>query len=611
MAVTPKANVSTRRAMLQTLVWPLVRNHRKTLFLAAALIPLSALTAMLVPYLTKVALDEYIVPAAGSGRVEEVSGPLGVIATLAGLVVLAEYVIDALYTATLQRASMAMLTDLRGQVFRHTLRLPRSHFDRNPIGSILTRVTSDFEALIEGLASGVLSLVLDAMKMAAYLGAMFFLNWRLTLLVLLLAPVLVFLIQYFQERVRHWFFKARFALSEATGYLQECLNGMKTVQLFAAENLVLQKFTEKNHQFLHAQNKSNWYDALLFSLVEGITSLALGLMLWYAAGEILTGLITLGVLVAFMEYIQKLFLPVKEISQDIAVLQRAWSGLEHIHHLMNTPPDPAQVPERLPASGIIPSGGPARLTQEPLETVTFDNVGFRYLPDGPPVLSGVSFSLRAGGMLALVGATGSGKSSLIRLLTRGYGGYTGSIRLNDRELSTISAQELARWISVVHQTVFLFKGTIADNIALGNPTLTRAQIEQAARYVHAHPFIEQLPLGYDHPVAPGGGNLSAGQAQLISFARAVAAGAPLIVLDEATASVDSMTEQWIRQGLDSLYQGKTVIAIAHRLSTVRHAGNILVMDKGRVMESGNHQQLLAQQGLYAALVGTLQQEDRP
>jgi len=565
-----------------------------------ALLPVSAGMAALVPYLTKVAVDDYLLPAVAAGELGALREPLLVLVGLAAGVVVAGYVADALYVRILQRTGHELLSALRETVYRRTLRLPRSYFDRNPIGSVLTRVTSDVEALGESLAGHALSLIADLLKTAAFLAMMFWLSWKATLVLLAMLPVLLVVMDFFQRRVRSSFLWARRALSEATGYLQECLAGVKTVQLYAAEAKVLAAFERRNRRFYSAQNTSNLYDAMLYSLVEGLTGLGLAVVLWYSAGALLAGTMTIGVLVAFMEYIQRLFVPVRELAQQLAILQRALGALDHIGGLLAEPPDPAEPLD----SGGPPEPGrraPGSATVPRFERLDLEHVRFRYSPREPEVLRGIDLRVRRGETVAIVGATGSGKSSITRLIARAYGGYEGSIRLNGREITAFDADRIGRMVSVVHQDVFLFHGTVEFNITLGRRE--RAAAERAARQVQADEFIRALPGGYRFEVAHGGANLSAGQAQLISFARAVAADAELVVLDEATSSVDSMTEELIERALARLYETRTVIAIAHRLSTIRGADRIVVLEAGEVVETGTHDELLRRAGAYARLVG--------
>ncbi|MCZ6842387.1 MAG: ABC transporter ATP-binding protein [SAR324 cluster bacterium] len=583
---------------LVRLLGPLLYAHRFKLLVVLAMMPISSVLAALVPYLTKVAIDSYIVPAAQTGVLETVYQPLLNLVGLAALVVVGGYLADAVYLSILQRVGQGVIAQLRDTVYARTLRLPRAYFDTHPIGTVLTRVTSDIEALGETLATGSVSMIVDILKTLAFLAMMFALDWRLTLVLLLIIPVLVLMIAFFQARVRSSFFLARQALSEATGYLQECLSGIKTVQLYGAEQLAVRNFAQRNKRHYRAQNASNLYDALLFSLVEGVTTLALALMLWYSAGELLSGLLTLGVLVAFMEYIQRMFVPVREFTQQIAVLQRAMAALDHISELVQVPLDPAEVEQ--PGQQGWEDGA--------FQSLQFENVRYRYRAEGPEILKGISFSLSRGKTLAIVGATGSGKSTLLRLLTRAYDGYEGSIRINGVELREISAARLSSLISMVHQNVFLYRGSVAFNIGMDREGITPLQIETASRYVNAHGFVHRLEGGYDFEIVQGGANLSAGEGQLIALARAVVAEAEMIVLDEATSSVDSVTESLIQQAVSKLYADKTVIAVAHRLSTIRSADTILVLDAGQIAEAGSHEQLLRQGGLYAALVGEMQGE---
>ena len=672
---------------------PHLAHYRWRFAAVAALLPISAGLATLLPFLIKVAVDDHVLPAVATGALEPYRGPLLALAGLAAAVVAAGYLADALYVRILQHAGHRLLAALRETVYRRTLRLPRAYFDRNPIGSVLTRVTSDVEALGESLAGHAFSLVADLLKTAAFLGMMFWLSWEATLVLLAMLPVLAFVMRFFQRRVRSSFLWARQALSQATGYLQECLAGVKTVQLYAAEAKVLAAFEERNLRFYRAQNTSNFYDAILYSLVEGLTSLGLAVVLWYSAGALLAGVMTIGVLIAFMEYIQRLFVPVRELAQQLAVLQRALAALDHIGGLLAEPLDPAEprepgrreppepVVRREPPAAVGPGGagerraraadraehggtegrpgpgedrgrgppperrghgrGGSRSGREDddrgrrgrpeapradaapgsdarsagagvgagvgagamarFQGLDFERVRFRYSRYAPDVLRGVDLQVRRGEMVAIVGATGSGKSSIVRLIARAYGGYEGSIRLNGDEIASFDADEIGRLVAVVHQDVFLFHGSIEFNITLGR--FDRSAAERAAREVRADEFIRNLPGGYGFEVAHGGANLSAGQAQLVSFARAVAADTDLVVLDEATSSVDSMTEDLIEKALARLYETRTVIAIAHRLSTIRRADRIVVLDAGEVAETGTHAELVRLGGAYARLLG--------
>lgn len=650
-----------RLSALLRILAPYLRARWKQFALMIALAPLSSLAAMIVPFLIKIAIDNHLLPALEQGSLDGQLPSLLRLCAIAMIVVVFGYLADALYLSLMQRTGQGLLANLRREAYCHSLRLPRSYYDNHPIGGVLTRVTSDVEALGESLSNHTMQLVVELLKSLAFVGMMLFLSVPLTLVLLVLLPLLVWTMRFFQQRIRRVFFMSRRALSEATSYLQEGLAGIKTVQLFGLEAHVMGNFRMLNKRFYRMQNLSNFHDAALFSIVEGVTGVALALVLWYAAGQLIAGVITLGVLIAFLEYIQRLFVPLREFSQQMAVLQRALAALDHINGLFLEPQDVAEQKaspsvvvsstrrtsrrdkatreaagagsaagaENAAGAGSATDTGTGQLrpgavdaTPEefhldattPVEDVPaldFHNVRFAYSSRGGEVLRGVSFHLPAKGSLAIVGPTGSGKSTLIRLLTRVYHNWEGEIRLNGMDLTRYPAESLGRRIAVVHQGVFLFRGSVAFNIGLGRPGITRARIEEAARYVYAHRFIAELDGGYDFVVQSGGTNLSAGQAQLLAFARAVVTGAGLIVLDEATSSVDSLTESWIQKAIHRFYQDKSTIAIAHRLSTIRQADTILVMVAGEIVERGDHETLLAKQGVYTSLLGELGEPRAP
>ncbi len=580
---------------LLRMLWPELVRWRWLFFGVVLLLPISAVMASIPPWLIKVAIDDYLLPAANEGSLAPYWSGLVKVASLAIAAVLVDYVTDAVYITSMQRVGQNLLAALRTRVFAHSLRLPRAYFDSHPIGTVLTRITSDVEALGESLSSNAMQLVVDVLKMVAFLIAMFLLDWRLTLALLLIVPLLLAAIRFFRVRIRSAFYEARHALSEATGWLQECLAGVKVLQLFRAEASALQSYTRKNQRFLRAQNTSNFHDAALYSIVESVTVLAMVVVLAFGASQVQFGILSLGVLVAFMEYIQRLFVPLKEFSQQLALLQRSMAALSHINQICETPPAVSEQHHLDP-----------KPSKEEFHSLEFRQVRFAYTPEGEEILKGVNFSLQRGQTLAIVGATGAGKSSIVKLLMRAYEGYQGHILLNGRELKEYHAETLARLIAVVHQDVFLFQGSLAFNIAMEE--IPSQQMRQAAEYTQAAGFIERLKGGYQHQVQRGGSNFSAGQRQLLSLARAVAWESELIVLDEATSAVDSITEQAIQTAVHKLFQDRTVIAIAHRLSTIRSADSILVIDQGRVAESGSHETLLQHAGLYAKLVSNLESE---
>jgi ATP-binding cassette subfamily B protein len=386
----------------------------------------------------------------------------------------------------------------------------------------------------------------------------------------------------------------RSALAKGTGYLQECLLGVTTVQLYGAEQEVEKQYRQHTTDFMQAQVKTNIYDATLFSIITGITSITIGLIIWIGAEIILQGALSLGVLIAFINALEKLFVPLREFTSQIASIQRSFAAFEHIEELFIEPLEeegrtllaPADIKDRLSS----------------FQSLKFNHVSFRYSDSSPYVLKDVSFSLNWGEQLALVGTTGSGKSTILRLMNKVYMGYEGSILLNGIELSQIPKASMLHLFSLMQQDAFLFEEDVHFNISLGNMDILDKTVLDAAHYVYADTFIDELPDRYQFQLTNSGGNLSVGQTQLISFARAIAQGGQVMMLDEATSSVDSMTEELIQKAIGRLFEEKTVIAIAHRLSTIRNADQILVMAEGKIIERGSHQTLLALQGVYAGLL---------
>jgi ATP-binding cassette subfamily B protein len=417
---------------------------------------------------------------------------------------------------------------------------------------------------------------------------------------MLVVPLIVFTIAYLRKKIRNAYNKSRTSLAKSAAYLQESLNGMKTLQLYSAEDEAFKKYDNLNKQYSDAQNKSNIYDSMLYSVVEGITSVATALVIWYGAIQIWDYGYTMGVLIVFITTLERLFVPVKQFAQQISTIQRALSALEHINELF-------EQKEEAPKSVLENE----KIEPLPVQEIEFKNVNYRYSEDSPYVLKNVSFKLSKGERLALVGATGSGKSTIIRLLAKTYTGYEGSITINGEELADIPLARVRETISVMQQDIFMFNDTVEFNISLGRKSVSKADVEQAASFVYADYFIEQLPGKYKFVVQDNGDNLSKGQAQLISFARAICSNSELIVLDEATSSVDSLTEQYIQQAIANIFSLKTVIAVAHRLSTIKNSDMILVMEEGQIIERGNHNELLKKGGKYAGLLHQFEEENQP
>ncbi len=552
-------------------------------------IPITVGATLVLPWLVIRIVDDHLMKDQFEGFSELVWASAGII--------LLGYVADAVYTFSLQKTGQIAIYELRKELYKHILSLPRIFFDQTPVGVILTRITTDLEALGESLAAGVLSVFTDLLKTIALLGVLIYLSWQLTLIILLVLPAIYIISNYLRAKLRLYYNLTREALALATGFLQECLNGVKTVQLYASERKVQKQYEVKTQHFLHAQSRSNFYDATLFSVIEGITSTAMALMIWYGAHEILDGNVTVGTLIGFINILNRIFVPIREFTQQLTVFQRAMSSLENIEKLFREKTDVAFTDTELQNEISRKLGG--------FENLIFENVCFRYAPDSPYVLKGITFEVNKGDKIAIVGTTGSGKSTIIRILTRTYVNYEGSIRINGVELSSIPRGELQRLIAMMQQETYLFEEKVGFNISLGRESVGSLEVEEAARYVYANKFIEQLPGKFDFQLLENGKNLSEGQARLIVFARAIAGKSDLFVLDEATSSVDSFTENLIQKAIGRIFEDKTVIVIAHRLSTIRYSTNILVISNGFIAERGNHTELVSLNGIYAQLLQTL------
>jgi len=568
--------------------------YRQQVILGLSLIPVSVTFAILFPWLIMRIIDEQLVPMQSEGL-------LFACLALAGVLV-GNFVADAVFNYSLQSAAQHAIRDIRAEMFSRVLHFPRSYFDKTPMGVTLTRLTSDLEAISESFTQGLLSMIRDVLITLALLVFLMVISWQLTLVLLLIGPLIYYITEMLRRRLRDTYLRARIVLSQGTGYLQECLSGIKTVQLYNAEAEVQKRYASYTDEFREAQSKSNLYDSALYSIIEGITTVSMGLIIWYGAKEILAATITLGVLVGFINTLDKIFVPIRDFTSQMASIQRAFAAFDHIEEIYE------EETELEDGSSMQPLTGGQKAQLDTFESLEFTGVRFRYSNDGPWVLQDVSFCLTRGSKIALVGSTGSGKSTILRLLTKTYGNYEGSIRLNGIELKNIPKAEVGKFFSLMQQEVFLFNESIAFNIGLERESSDPDFVKNAAKYVYADEFIGRLPGQYEFELQGNGSNLSAGQGQLIAFARAIASGSEVVMLDEATSSVDSVTEQLIQKAIDHVFEEKTVIAIAHRLSTIAHSDEILVLDGGAIIERGTHNSLMDEAGFYANLV---QQLDAP
>jgi ATP-binding cassette subfamily B multidrug efflux pump len=559
-------------------VWP----YRTGIALAIALLPVAAAIELAQPYLLKQAIDEHI----AIGRVAGLDrlGALYLLALLgqSGAAFAQNYLT--------QLVGQKAMNDLRVQVHAHVLALSASFFDTTPLGRLMTRLTSDVEALTEMFASGLVSLLGDLIRLSFILVVIFGIDWRLALFSMATAPILYGVAAFFRGWVRDAFREIRAKLARLNAFLQEHLSGIKVVQAFAQEARVAAEFDVINVDYRRANSRAIFADASLYSIVEAVGSIAIAGLLWHGGARIAGGTLTFGVLVAFIEYLGKFFAPIRELSTKYTVMQQAMAAAERVFSLLDThSPDAPRMAE--------PS---VRSTSDDLPLIELDRVTFGYREDCP-VLSDVSLKIAKGETLAIVGATGAGKSTIIKLLPRLYDVRGGSVRIGGIDVRRLDRGTLRRRVVVVSQDVFMFSGTLRENIGLGDPEVTDARILEAARRVGADRVIAGRPGGLDAPVVERGANYSSGERQLVAFARALARDPEVLVLDEATASVDPETERIIERGIAELMRGRTSIVIAHRLSTVRRASRILVIHGGRVAEQGTHDELLARGGNYALL----------
>jgi len=570
-------------ARLMRRLWRYVAPHRRLIGVSLLLLVAVSAAQLAQPYLIKVAIDGPI--ARGDAR-----GLGWIVAAFAGLLAL-EFSLRFLQIYALEKTGQNVVHDLRVQVYEHLQSLSSTFFDRNPVGRLVTRVTTDVETLAEVFSSGVVTLLGDGLKLIGIVVLLFWMDARLAALTVTVLPLLGVVAFLFRIRIRDAFRMVRSRVARLNAYLAETLGGMTVVQLFQRERANEKEFDEINRAHRDADLSSVVYDSIFSAIIELVGTLSLAMILWYGGGRVLLGAITFGTLVAFLEYAQKFFGPIRELGGYYSVMQSAMASSERIFALLDTPPEivaPA-APVRLPVSRPGVTG-----------EVVFDNVRFAY-PGGPDVLRGLSFHVRPGEKVALVGSTGAGKSTVVRLLLRLYDPQAGAIYLDGVDVRDLDPKELRRRVGVVLQDHVLFSGSVADNIGMGDAGISRERIEAAARAVRAHGFITALTRGYDDDVRERGANFSMGQRQLLSFARALAFDPPVLVLDEATASVDSRTEMDIQKALRALTGGRTSLVIAHRLSTIQESDRILVLHHGVVREQGSHQQLMEVDGLYRML----------
>ncbi|HTS90283.1 MAG TPA: ABC transporter ATP-binding protein [Gemmatimonadales bacterium] len=575
-----EADVKGYDAALMRRLLGYLRPYRPLAALAVLLLLGTAGLTLVGPALTQRALD-VAVPARDTHLLMTLA------LLLLGALVL-DFCLDYAQTYLTSWMGQRVMADLRLQLFQHLQDLSVEYFDRNPVGRLMTRVTSDVETLNELFSSGVVTVFGDVFTLAAIVAMMLYVDWRLALVAFAVIPVMIIVAATFRGQVRLAFRDIRTRLARLNAFLQEHLSGMRVVQLFGREEAEAAAFASINRDHLTAHLRSITIYAVFFPVVEFLTSVALALLLWYGGARVISETLTVGVLAAFLQLTRRFFQPLQDLSEKYNLLQSAMASSERIFRLLDTQPT---VRTRMP---------PVRLSLPVRGEVAFEDVWFRYGSSGDWVLKGVSFRARPGQTVALVGHTGAGKTTIISLLLRFYDPERGRVTIDGVDIRDLDPGELRGLIGFVQQDLFLFTGDVLRNLALDGAVSAEAAREAAQR-VGADRFIERLPGGYSHVLGERGRNLSVGERQLLSFARALARDPRILVLDEATSSVDAEAELQIQGAVRELMSGRTSLVVAHRLSTILYADEILVLHHGEIRERGTHRGLLEQGGLYERL----------
>jgi ATP-binding cassette subfamily B protein len=601
-----------------------LRPYRLQVVIALVAIILKAVVDVLGPYLTKVAIDKYL--ASRSEAHSLLDGflsprPMTGIAQIAALyfaLLLLSFLFEFTQMYIMQWAGQKVMFDLRAEIFRHLQRLHIAFYDRNPVGRLVTRVTSDVDALNEMFTAGVVSIFEDIFVLVGIIAIMLNMSWRLALITFAVLPVIFYATTLFRQAVRESYRRIRIAIARINAYLQEHVTGIVVLQLFNREQRSYDEFEKINRTHMDAFKDAIQAHAIYYPVVEILSATAIASVIWFGGNQVIRNTVTLGVLVAFMQYAQRFFRPIQDLSEKYNILQSAMASSERIFKLLDTKAEVVSPssPKKAEGAGRIEFDhvwfAYRTLAQAAQEAASKGEKVFTPTTAGYDwVLREVSFTIDSGDTVAFVGHTGAGKTTIISLLLRFYDVQQGAIRIDGVDIRDMDLADLRRRYGVVLQDPFLFSGTVADNIRLGSHWIPDSSIEDAAEQVNVADFIRSLPGGFAEGVKERGSTLSTGQKQLISFARALAHNPKILILDEATSSVDTETEFRVRDALTRMVQGRTSIMIAHRLSTIQRANKIIVMHKGKVREIGTHQQLLAHKAVYWKLYQLQYKDQEP
>jgi ATP-binding cassette subfamily B multidrug efflux pump len=552
------------------------KSYKRNFIIAASSAILLSGVALLTPIILKDTVDVYIANKDSQGLINSVLLMFGVL--------MLEVVLRFTFIYFANWVGQHIIRDIRAKIFRHILQFRMSYFDKNSVGKLVTRVVSDIETIAAFFSSGVFTIVSDVLQMFAVIIVMFFINWKLALIAIAVLPILLYATKVFQKAIKATFQEVRNQVANLNGFVQERVTGMKIVQLFNREKIEYDNFKEINNKHKQAFIKTIWYFSIFFPIAEILSSIGIGLIVWFGSKQVVDGAVPgPGTVIAFVQMAQMLFRPLRQIADKFNQLQMGIVSGERVFKVIDT------------ESAISKNG---TIEAKNLQgNINFKDVRFSYI-EGEEVLKGINLDVKSGQTVAIVGATGAGKSTIINLLNRFYEIDSGTICVDDIAVDAYKLESLRNQVAVVLQDVFLFSDSVLNNITLKDQTISKEEVEKAAKQIGIHDFIMTLPGGYDYNVKERGAMLSSGQRQLIAFLRAYVSKPSILILDEATSSVDSQAEEMIQYATETITKDRTSIVIAHRLATIKQADKIIVMDKGFIVEEGTHTELLEKENGY-------------